>query len=133
MNKKHIITLFCIFFLLALSSRAWALPPRPDPNPPAPTPEPDPGAGIALRVNGIDTPYWAVVQWQDGLGNWHDVDGWRGEVENHYVIWYVTPNLFGKGPFRWVVYRGDEILGISESFNMPTVSNSLLTVSIEQQ
>ncbi len=130
MNKKYLIMFICILILLLLSSKVLALPPRPDPIPPTPTPIPNPGAGIELRVSGIDAPYWAIVQWQDGLGRWHDVDGWRGEVENHYVIWYVSPDLFGKGPFRWVVYRGDKTLGISESFNMPTAANALLRVTI---
>ncbi|MDX1521426.1 MAG: hypothetical protein R3264_07350, partial [Anaerolineae bacterium] len=33
------------------------------------------GAYIVLQT---DRGAWAVVQWQDSAGNWHDVEGWRG-------------------------------------------------------
>lgn len=129
MNKKSTFFFFCLLALLALSwpQSALALPPRPDP---PSTPDPNAGAGIALSVSGLTSPYFAVVQWQDGLGGWHDVDGWRGEVQDHYVLWYVSSVLFGKGPFRWVVYRGEETLGISEAFDMPSAANALVRVTV---
>ncbi len=115
--------------LFTLPPNAEALPPRPEPTS-TPAPRTDPGAGIELSVSGAKSPCYAIVQWQDGLGGWHNVETWRGQVENNRVIWYVTPELFGKGPFRWVVYRGEKTLVLSESFNMPTAANQLLRVVV---
>ena len=129
MIKKSILSSVLLLVVLSLSwpLGALALPPRPEPTP---TPNPHVGAGIELSVSGAASPYYAVVQWQDGLGGWHDVDSWRGEVENDHVLWYVSSDLFGKGPFRWVVYKGEETLGISESFDMPAGTNTLVHVAV---
>ena len=83
-----------------------------------------------LSVSGATSPYHAVVQWQDGLGGWHNIDGWRGEVENDRVLWYVSPDQFGQGPFRWMVYGETDTLGVSEPFDMPSGANTLVHVSV---
>lgn len=127
--------------LLAILSLSWprgvsALPPRPEPTP---TLNPVSGGGIELRVWSAQTGAWdtveTIVQWQDGLGGWHDVDGWLGTLDQVFTdggrkTWYVSPDLFGKGPFRWVVYQGQETLGVSESFSMPSAANTLVRVTM---
>lgn len=127
-----ILAVFTLLAMLAgLAQPAWAeLPDRPE-DMLTPTPEPvGAGAGIELSVTGATAPYHAVVQWQDGLGNWHDVEGWRGEVEENRVLWYVAPEYLGAGPFRWVVYRADDTLGTSENFNLPAGNGVLIRVSV---
>ena len=75
-----------------------------------------------------------MVQWQDGPGEWHDVEGWRGEVEERWVTWWVAPADFDTGPFRWVVYRGagGNVWGISESFDLPANHGHLARVPVSQ-
>lgn len=104
-----------------------ALPPRPDSRPASIK-----GASIELHVEGLGPDMWAVVQWQDGLGGWHDVDGWRGELEEQRVTWWVSPEHFGDGPFHWVVYRGTdgEVLTTSESFDLPGGHGHLVRVAV---
>lgn len=118
---------------------AATLPPRPS----TPTPTPDtppsgpakePGGRIGLHVQfSEDWPsygihwqeLWTVVQWRDNDGVWHDVEGWQGtihEVDGNegWGIWWLPDELFGRGPFRWMVYRPGEILEAqSEEFYLP--------------
>lgn len=127
-----ILALVCLWAGLAGFARpVWAeLPPRPE-DVPTPTPEPaHAGGGIELSATGATAPYEAVVQWQDGLGDWHDVDGWRGTVEDDHVLWYVAPEHFGLGPFRWIVYRADDTLAMSEPFDLPAADGALVRVSV---
>jgi hypothetical protein len=110
---------------------AYALPPRPNP----PKKKRTKGGGIELHVNSFvpDTGVFAIVQWQDGLGGWHDVDSWRGELDGRArAIWWVSPDHFGDGPFRWLVYRGSdgEVLGTSEPFNLPGGHRHLVRVEV---
>lgn len=66
------------------------------------------------------------VQWQDGLGAWHNVDGWQATVQpdanNFQVVrWTISPASYGQGPFRWVVVQPDgSVWGVSPGFNLPT-------------
>ncbi|MBN1935845.1 MAG: hypothetical protein JW934_14340 [Anaerolineae bacterium] len=135
MNKrcpKIVFSFSCIFFALALLSAPVVaeLPIRPDDTPtPKPTRELRGGA-IELSVTGAAEPVYAIVQWQDGLGGWHDVDGWRGEVENNRVLWFVPEDMFGDGPFRWVLYNEQEIWATSDPFSLPTFSGQIVRVSI---
>lgn len=110
------------------------LPPRTTPGP-QPTPEPittptspdggsdsgsgdAPGSVIELRVavNGSDWQrLWTVVQWQDALGEWHDVTGWQGipddVLKTGYIVklWWVEKRDTNTGPFRWLVYPQDTL------------------------
>ena len=132
-HKLVFVALTMTLALALLPSIVWAdLPTRPED---APTPPPQPskaGAGIALSVTGAAEPCFAVVQWQDGLGAWHDVDGWRGQVEGGYVLWFVSADLLGAGPFRWQVYTTEgETLGSSEPFDMPLYKGTIVRVIIE--
>lgn len=47
----------------------------------------------------------AVVQWQGPKGEWYDVEGWQSVLTSPNITWWVAPTDFGKGPFRWVLYR----------------------------
>jgi hypothetical protein len=74
---------------------------------------------------------FAVVQWQDGLGRWHDIDGWRGEINAERIVWYVAAKDLGTGPFRWLVYRDSIILGISEPFSLPAAGRQMVRVRVD--
>lgn len=83
------------------------------------------GAFLELTVEVQEAGFWSVVQWQDGNGYWHDVEGWRAEVVPDYVIrWWVAPRDLESGPFRWIVYKGEVservIYQISQPFNLPS-------------
>lgn len=134
MNKhcpKIVFLLSCVFFVLALlSTPAVAeLPIRPDDTPTPKPPEPRGGA-IELFVTRAAQPVYAIVQWQDGLGGWHNVDGWRGRVEDNRVLWFVPEDMFGDGPFRWVLYDEQETLATSDPFSLPTFSGQIVRVSV---
>ena len=69
---------------------------------------------------------WTVVQWQDRAGEWHDVVGWQGSLDEANSagckkVWWVAREDLDQGPFRWVIYwyRGGESLAQSESFDLP--------------
>jgi hypothetical protein len=70
---------------------------------------------------------WITVQWQDGNGGWHDVEGWQGTFDIAsgsnfpFKQWTVGASQYNQGPFRWVIYtqRGGDVWGISPSFNLP--------------
>jgi hypothetical protein len=84
---------------------------------------------------------WTVLQWQDEKGRWHDVEGWRGELEEVEIdtagqavglrSWWVADEDLGTGPFRWTVYQsqGGKLLGMSEPFNLPeTIGQKVVVV-----
>lgn len=80
---------------------------------------------------------WTMVQWQDGNGAWHDVEGWQGtldEVEGSlgWKTWWLAPDIFGRGPFRWVVYEQQDgpVMVISESFHLPDQKGGSRTVEV---
>lgn len=111
------------------------LPPRETPTPIARRA----GAGIFLHVRCLQPVAYetvlTVVQWQDGLGEWHDVDPWRGtldEVHGDEGIkrWYVAEKDFSTGPFRWVVYNETGTLAASESFYLPSVDREVVHVTV---
>ncbi|TEU10265.1 MAG: hypothetical protein E3J21_26870 [Anaerolineales bacterium] len=86
-----------------------------------PYPSPD-GSCIELHVYPPQPGLWAIVQWQDSAGGWHDIEGWQGTLEEgHKQVWWVAPGIFGKGPFRWAIYqsRGGQLLVTSDSFYLP--------------
>lgn len=69
---------------------------------------------------------WTAVQWQDSDGRWHDVEGWRGKLDQVVngvgkKVWWVAEKDLGTGPFRWVVRRGEggELLAASAPFHLP--------------
>jgi hypothetical protein len=99
--------------------------------------EPSDGARITLSLQGpVPTPdgLWAVVQWQDAQEGWHDVEGWRGSLNNkRQMRWWVSPTDFGRGPFRWIVYaepNSSVVIGSSDFFNLPTESGDTMVVPV---
>lgn len=119
-------------FLLSTPGPVTALPPRPTATAvPAPKPQ-IPGAQIALQLEGeVPNGIWTVVQWQDAQDSWHDVTGWQGTPdENHTVVWWVGAENLGTGPFRWLILQDDEILGTSESFNLPLYPYTISTITM---
>ena len=127
----------------ASPARADDLPPRPTAVPTA-TPAPDDGdagslpygATITLRVTDAPATAWTIVQWQDALGGWHDVDGWRGRLDDgdgDEKIWWVAPKDFATGPFRWQVYaqRDGALVASSDSFTLPAHTGATLLVEVD--
>jgi hypothetical protein len=112
-----------------------ALPPRPVPGPHSTSSQAPTGGYIELDVQlghswaVGDVPWqalWTVVQWQDRAGEWHDVVGWQGSLDEANSagckkVWWVAREDLAQGLFRWVIYRhrGGESLAQSESFDLP--------------
>lgn len=91
------------------------------------------GATIELQTEPPQAGLWSVVQWQDSAGAWQDVDGWQGTLdERGRRRWWVAAKDFGRGPFRWAVYRGQggETLGISEPFYLPAGADEVVKVEV---
>jgi hypothetical protein len=118
-----------------------ALPPRPTPATPTPVSvsafTSSGWAVIELHVQPAQADRWTVVQWQDALGGWHDVEGWRGTFDDisggvGKKIWWVARPDFGTGPFRWVIYQnqGGKLLAASEAFRLPSSENSAVVVQV---
>ncbi|CAG0930328.1 hypothetical protein TFLX_01660 [Thermoflexales bacterium] len=143
-NFFSLLGLACAALLIGLgmsTPTATAAPP-----PPRPTLTPTPilivpgqsvGSYIELRVPTDNLKLWTVVQWQDPQGRWHDVETWRGvldEINQHKgdKLWWVYPRDYGKGPFRWVIYDqpNGQMLAASRSFNLPGASNQHVIVEV---
>lgn len=141
------LLLFVLLTLPAQTARAAQgnLPPRPTPGA-----ESGGDAGLAgvasielrVRFSRVEQArrwqeLWTVVQWQDALGGWHDVEGWRGPLdemvngEGRRVCWVLDKD-FGTGPFRWTVYRSrsGRLLGYSESFHLPRDAGQTVAVTV---
>jgi hypothetical protein len=129
------------------------LPPRPPTPTPRSTTQPAPearresepaGAYISLHLQSTDRGFtarwpelWTAVQWQDAQGRWHDVEGWRGALDNIQggvgrKTWWLADNLFGRGPFRWLVAQeeGGPSLAISEPFYLPQVAGETVQLKV---
>ena len=135
----------CVVLAIAsLSPRAQAAPPA---LPPRPTPLPTLSlrqermllydSRIQLIVSPARAKLWTVIQWQDAFGNWHDVEGWRGTLDDVVgsqgeQVWWVAQADRGAGPFRWLVYDrlGGKLLARSELFNLPTASGQTVRVQV---
>ena len=92
MNRNILPACVLILALVAvgLSGPLYAappadLPPRDQPSKSEVRPSKLPLVGfIDLHVDPAQTGLWAVVQWQDAVGDWHDVEGWRGALDSGY-------------------------------------------------
>lgn len=93
------------------------------------------GATIILYVTNAPANLQTVVQWRDGLGKWHDVDGWRGTLINSaYIAWWVAPDNFGQGPFRWVATTASgTVWGTSNTFTLPASTGQITHVYLPAQ
>ena len=142
LNMSGVCALLIVVWGVSLAQAApSALPPRPTPvtpTPPSVSVPTSPGwAAIELHVQPTQADRWTVVQWQDAFGGWHDVEGWRGtldEVSNgvgNKKWWVARPN-FDTGPFRWVVYQnqGGKLLAVSKVFRLPPSENSAVVVEV---
>ena len=127
----------------SLAAPSAPLPPRPTFTPtPAATPVRPPtatpsrpsllvGAHIVLYVQAPPAGLWTIVQWQDALGGWHDVQGWQGTLDDGYQkLWWVAEGDFNTGPFRWALYesQGGALLDVSESFHLPGLKGETVTM-----
>ena len=142
---KFLVSGLCALLLVASATlptlaTVSALPPRPNPSP-TPIVEPSasaPGALIKLNVQPAAQPaLWTVVQWQDRLGGWHDVEGWRGTIEDvsngvGKKVWWVARANFDTGPFRWVIYQspGGKLLTASEAFRLPRYEDTMVVIEV---
>lgn len=153
MLKKFAITLILVVLFLAITLciegqnrlQADGLPDRPDISLPERPPLPPPNGGVALpesdhnrrdplwayidlQVQSPRPGLWTVVQWQDTVGNWHDVDGWRSQLElSGWQRWTVADKDFGDGPFRWLVIEAQNSppLATSPAFTLPSRANQI--------
>lgn len=131
--------LFGLIWPPVLTQAGPTLPPREPPPNDSPDENDDDGgnaplvATIELQVQPAQAGLWTVVQWQDSDGNWHDVEGWRGNLEaGGKKMWQVAAKDFGTGPFRWVVYQGQDgsELETSEPFTLPRQANEVVRVVV---
>ncbi len=105
-------------------------PPLPTSTPcPTATPRPTlpPGAYIELHLSPADPSLWTQVEWLDGLGHWHRVDGWQGPIDYAKGAigikrWWLATDLFGRGPFRWAILTTPEgeYIATSQPFTLPS-------------
>lgn len=139
------VSLISLLVLAGPPAPIQAGPPLPDRNTPTPTPTPPSddeeddrpvGAYIELHVPTAPAEAWAIVQWQDSAGDWHDVEGWSGTLdERGNWRWWVDARDFGKGPFRWAVTQGDAgpQWGVSQSFWLPATAGETVQVIVTPQ
>lgn len=125
---------------LALNSGRAALAQAPERTPVATLPAGAPAsavAAIALHAPGAPASAWTVVQWADPLGGWHEVEGWRGDLdEGQQKVWWVLGKDFNTGPFRWVVLHNKtsgQVWAISKSFDLPAGANQWVHVTVSPQ
>jgi hypothetical protein len=127
--------------LAAAPTRIDPTPLPPPASPPVRTPRPPqarpPVATLLLTVPVTDTALFSVVQWQDAQGDWNDIEGWRGTVVGGKTIWWVEEKDWGKGPYRWVIYRDEttpsQILAASELFMLPTHQGEVKQIFVQVQ
>ncbi len=129
--------LLLILSLLTTSATVQALPPRPTPVlTPTPTAVPlhdaRQGGVLELHVQPAQANVWTIIQWQAANGQWYDVNGWQGTLNDTTQSWWVAPADLGKGPFRWLVYqsRGGKLLGESKSFSLPGSNRETVHVEV---
>ncbi len=80
---------------------------------------------------------WTVVQWQDESAAWHDVEGWRDALDTLDATggskhWSVPDSLFGRGPFRWLIYErdGGALLATSATYQLPSGGGQTVRVEV---
>ncbi len=68
--------------------------------------------------------------------------GWQGGLNDIVIgedrefvgkqVWWVAEEDLGRGPFRWLVYKGEEgkLLATSEPFYLPDSSGGAVTVEV---
>jgi hypothetical protein len=74
-----------------------------------------------------------ALNWRSPDGGWHDVESWSGALDDGtQKMWWLAPDLFGKGPFRWLVYQGErgKLLATSDPFYLPDAEMEKLWVEV---
>ncbi len=143
-RSRRIFTAFVMALFLTLifmavgrglgTAAGGGLPPRPTP---AATPSvPVSGAAIRLHTSASVPGAWTIIEWQNELGDWYEVEGWRGHLDEGNVdmkTWWVYPVNFGQGPFRWLVYTSEngDLLAVSDPFDLPLHNRQVVSVAIE--
>lgn len=92
------------------------------------------GAHIELQVQGALAGAWSVVQWQDSMGGWQNVEGWQGTLdEQGSRRWWVAEKDFSKGLFRWVVTQGpgSSVIETSDPFSLPAGINETVLMVVK--
>lgn len=89
---------------------------------------PEGGARILVRPSARFEGSWSAVQWKDDKGIWQTVEGWQGAIENGYKRWWISPDLYGAGPFRWVLLNQKEgsQIAVSQPFHLPEAHDQML-------
>lgn len=111
----------------AVSIQSTPIRPTPLPTPTTTaTPVSIPGGWLVLQVEetAVTDELWTRVEWQDSTtGLWHQVDGWKGHFHNsNQISWYVAPDNFNEGPFRWKIYTDESestLIATSDTFSLP--------------
>ncbi|MBI5879549.1 MAG: hypothetical protein HZB53_18010 [Chloroflexi bacterium] len=80
---------------------------------------------------------WTIVQWQDGTGQWHDVDNWQGAPKGnpgdaYHQAYAIDERNYGKGPFRWIVRttKGSTDAAVSQPFNLPRNTSEAVRIDV---
>lgn len=139
---KFLIILLGLWLAHVPHSASAQLPPRPEPpskSEPSPNHSSVTGAKILLTIpydDEMTADTWTHVEWQDGDGRWHIVDGWQGtlhpnsKIKQWEVEWWVGRSDFNTGPFRWVVDPDGKRI-VSEPFELNFAENAADTLRIE--
>lgn len=138
-----LLGLIAVAFVAQVNAAPLTLPPRPELEPtPGTSPGEEPperlprGAWIELQARSVTQPgTWCVVQWQDESGNWRSVESWRGQFDQivdgiGVKMWWVGMPEWGKGPFRWTIYVGNQELGTSATFYLPKELNQKMVIPV---
>ncbi|MDJ0754874.1 MAG: hypothetical protein QNJ45_15235 [Ardenticatenaceae bacterium] len=122
------------FLLLGFASSEGDLPPRPTPiTKTVISPSSSKGGFIELNLGAAGAGRDTIVQWQNAQGEWFDVETWFGQTEpDGSKMWWVAPEDFDTGPFRWVLLNDEgEAVSSSEPFEMPTRNGQSVVSTIE--
>lgn len=94
---------------------------------------PPDGARILLRTGEHRNGQWSVVQWRNPQGVWENVEGWTGAIEFGRKRWWIHPDAYGSGPFRWLLYaqEGGGLLAASAEFNLPENKDQMIVWEVE--
>jgi hypothetical protein len=86
-------------------------------------------AQISAYITGVPVTSWIAVEWLNNQGYWQPVQNWEGpsdlvDTSSQLIVkqWAVSSSEYGRGLFRWAIYRGAHggVLGVSPSFNLPS-------------
>jgi hypothetical protein len=89
-------------------------------------------AGAYIQLGATVPSTWvgatASVQWRNAQGQWQTVSGWQNTLTAKPTRWWVSPQEFGAGVFRWVVIKGGKTVAESRPFYLPKRARDTLIV-----